>query len=112
MFLLKIIMFLEKKGKFIAFSTEAQVKLDTDKVDDETLTLLTKKFKKILKGINRQNQGYIDRNQGNRTGQTDGLRPTSKSNNFGTKFTQSTRSGQSRDFSPNEAKSENKGIKC
>lgn len=92
-----------KKGNSIAFSVEAEIESDNDDIDDETLTLLTKNFNKILKGINRRNQGQTGRSQGNHTGQTDDSIPTSKSNTFGTKSTQSTRYGQSRDFSPNEA---------
>lgn len=90
-----------KKGKSVAFFAEAQAELDTNKVDDETLALLTKNFKKIMKGFSRRNQGQTSRNQGNRIGQTYGSRSTSKPNTSGTKFSQSTHSGQSRDFFAN-----------
>jgi hypothetical protein len=46
-----------RKGKSVAFVAEADRESDTDDIDDETLALLTKNFKKILKGFNRKRQG-------------------------------------------------------
>ncbi|XP_019179849.1 PREDICTED: uncharacterized protein LOC109175046 [Ipomoea nil] len=52
-----------KKGKSVAFVAEADRESDTDEIDDEALALLTKNFKKILKGINRRSQGQPNRTQ-------------------------------------------------
>ncbi|XP_019164471.1 PREDICTED: uncharacterized protein LOC109160643 [Ipomoea nil] len=52
-----------RKGKSVAFVAEADRESDTDDVDDESLALLTKNFKKILKGFNRSSQGQPNRTQ-------------------------------------------------
>lgn len=93
-----------KNGKSIAFTAETENEPDTKDLGDEALALLTKNFKKILKGFNIQGQGQSSINQ-SKSSNFFNQKPTSNSTR--SKSSQSTHTGQSKNTSSNSGKSLN-----
>ncbi|XP_019184815.1 PREDICTED: uncharacterized protein LOC109179776 [Ipomoea nil] len=95
-----------REGKSMAFLAEADRESDTDDIDDEALALLTKNFKKILKGFNRRSQRQSNRTQyksGNSSYQKLELSTFTKNSQ-----TQTRRTGQFRTTSNDTAKTLNR----
>ncbi|XP_019151247.1 PREDICTED: uncharacterized protein LOC109147975 [Ipomoea nil] len=99
-----------RKGKSVAFVADVDRESDTDDIDDEALALLTKNFKKILKGFNIRSQGQSNKTQykGSNSSYQKTDTPSFTQNNQ----TQTGRPRQPRGSSTDTGRSLNRSVQC